>query len=390
MIRPDVLVTNGEYRAGLIFTRSLGKKNLKVQVAGNHPKSHTFYSKYTSSFFTYPDISNGIDKIYADLISNIRKYRPKVFMPLADDCSLAVYKNKREFEKYTNLIPMPTYRQFDMLNSKIKLLHFAMKNNIDMPRTYICNDITDAKKAAKDNGFPVIIKPYMGKGSKGVSLAHNKKSLLENFKTLRKMSSNPVFDSKKILVQEYIPNTLSYYNVFVYKGRIIARHQSKILKTYPPVCGPACSNLSIYDKDLDNAGIKVINKIRLKNGVLNLQFIFDKKKNMYRLLEINPRMASSIQASIDSGVDFPFLLYKAAKGEKVLPVNGYKLDLKVRYLRNEFRRCLQTKKLSDFIDLLNLKNSSTEFDFTDMKPHLVNFADDAYNILESIRHKISV
>ena len=50
------------------------------------------------------------------------------------------------------------------------------------------------------------------------------------------------------------------------------------------------------------------------------------------IMEVNPRFWGSLQLAIDSEVDFPYMLYKLAIGDRVQKVDGYKVGIKNRWL----------------------------------------------------------
>jgi len=62
------------------------------------------------------------------------------------------------------------------------------------------------------------------------------------------------------------------------------------------------------------------------------------------LMEINARFWGSLQLAIDSGVDFPWLLYQIAIGKKPDLVNNYKIGLKSRWLLGDLDNLYLTFK----------------------------------------------
>jgi len=372
-----VVITNGEHRASLSIVRSLGKKGLNINVAGSHKNSPAFFSKYTNCHMIY--CKQHDDLVPITLLKYVKKVRPKVLMPILDDALMSVYKHKVEFEKYTRLIPMPTYSEFRSLSTKETLNDFAKDNNLNTPWTYVV-DIDMPVGFANKLKFPLIIKPNIGAGSKGVYLVNNREDMVNKIKQLKKLVNTTILDTKRIIIQEYIPNKLSYFNALIHEGKLIARQHIRILETYPSVCGGPARSISIYDRRLEAAGRKVVNKLKLSNGVLNIQFIFDKRSQQFRLLEINPRLWGSIQSSIDSGMDFPYLLYQIAIGKDVRKINAYCLHKKVKHFCSEFKSCCQNREIKNFIELVNLGNCKTEFQLTDLRPNFVELMNDSYNL----------
>jgi predicted ATP-grasp superfamily ATP-dependent carboligase len=58
----------------------------------------------------------------------------------------------------------------------------------------------------------------------------------------------------------------------------------------------------------------------------------DPRDNTPKLMEINPRFWGSLALAIESGVNFPYLLYKMALGESFKPVETYQLGVICRWL----------------------------------------------------------
>lgn len=385
---PDLFLTDAEHRAALAITRSLGRKGLKIHASGHYGKSQSFYSKYCDSFSIYPEIQSGVTNVHKSLIHNVKKYRPRVLMPLLDNALLAVYKYQDIYQRYTKLIPMVPYDDYLRLNDKSCLHEFAIKNNLPMPKTYPCRSLKEAKKFAGYVGYPLIIKPKVSNAALGAYLLKDKGELINKFKQLKKHKTIiNYYDTKEIIAQEYIPNTVSFFNVLMINGKIVAKHHMKILSTYPSPCGSSASSISIYNEQLDLSGLRVLKKIGVRNGTLNIQFIYDKNEKTYKLLEINPRIWGSIQTSIEAGVNFPFILWKAAIGEKVIPINYYNTNKEVKHILSEIKLSLLRPRLMDIINLLKIRKASTEFDLNDIQPNIIQIINEIYNLARIERLK---
>ena len=63
-----------------------------------------------------------------------------------------------------------------------------------------------------------------------------------------------------------------------------------------------------------------------------VEFKTDPRDNQPKLMEVNPRWWGSLQLSILSGVDFPYLLYKLVTEGDVEPVLDYKVGVRCRWL----------------------------------------------------------
>ena len=59
-----------------------------------------------------------------------------------------------------------------------------------------------------------------------------------------------------------------------------------------------------------------------------VEFKKDIRDNQFKLMEINPRFWGSLDLSIASGIDFPYLLYKMAVEGDIKPTFNYRTGLR--------------------------------------------------------------
>lgn len=116
---------------------------------------------------------------------------------------LATLKDKQNKAIYL----APEYENVSTFNDKLKTIHWFKKNNIDHPSTI---DLDDAK-ALKDMGtvvrFPMIVKPKLGKGSKGLGIIADQAAI------------RPYIDKGGYIAQELIGTPEAEYTCGVYKSK---------------------------------------------------------------------------------------------------------------------------------------------------------------------------
>jgi len=59
------------------------------------------------------------------------------------------------------------------------------------------------------------------------------------------------------------------------------------------------------------------------------------------LMEINPRLSASVEIAVRAGVDFPYLLYQWANGDRIEHVHDYRKGRWMRYMRGDFFTTLE-------------------------------------------------
>ena len=103
--------------------------------------------------------------------------------------------------------------------------------------------------------------------------------------------------------------------------------------------------------------------------------MIDPRDNIPKMIEINPRLPGTTESSIVAGMDFPYMLYKMALGERIRSTYRYKLNRKFRWLLfAELFYLLKTRnKLAILKRYTDFRNTRTEIDFADIKPHIIQF-----------------
>ncbi len=67
-------------------------------------------------------------------------------------------------------------------------------------------------------------------------------------------------------------------------------------------------------------------------GVAHVEFKIDPRDRKPKLLEVNPRFWGSLQLAVESGIDFPFLLFRLAMEGDIEPVMDYNAGVRCRWL----------------------------------------------------------
>jgi predicted ATP-grasp superfamily ATP-dependent carboligase len=324
----NVLVTDAQMRNSLAIIRSLGKKGINITAGEESRFSTSFFSRYCSHKLIYPSPQNDPDGFIKHLLRTIQKRDYDMIFPVADGSLKPIIMNEEKISEYTK-IALPPRDIFMKSFDKKSTLEIAMQCGVDCPETYFIDDINELNSLEGNLDYPLIIKPRISSGSRGFKICNSFDELASNY---RKVSD----EYGSLLIQEYIPHggELGVYTLFNHDSKPRALTVHERIRSYPVSGGPSTLRKTIKNKVSKKAVEIAFKLLKAMNwvGVGMVEFRVDPRDGSLKLMEVNPRFWGSLQLSILSGVDFPYLLYRMIKDGDVEPVLDYKAGVKSRWL----------------------------------------------------------
>lgn len=202
--------------------------------------------------------------------------------------------HKEELSKYA-IICANEKEIFDRANDKNEVMRVCMENNLPCPITlFDVQSPEDVDRGGLD--YPVIIKPRSMYGARGFHVFHNKIELKEYIETQHISLSNYV-------VQECIPldSHVIAGNVYVDRnGEVKSSFIYDSIHLYPEDGGTSTMNVLIDRKDIHETCAALVKKMNLR-GVIGIDMMIDKRDNVAKVIEINPRASHAITIGFLSG-----------------------------------------------------------------------------------------
>ena len=104
-----------------------------------------------------------------------------------------------------------------------------------------------------------------------------------------------------------------------------------------------------------------------------VEFRVDKRDGLPKLLEINPRFWGSLHLSIQSGIDFPYMLYEITNGEESTPILDFKKGVQSRWLFGELSRFIRFSNKVDVVkDIFTPTSNYDILSLRDLGPMVVS------------------
>jgi predicted ATP-grasp superfamily ATP-dependent carboligase len=319
----DVLVTDSRYKHSLATIRSLGREGLDIATMSDRFSPSSF-SKYSKKSFKRKNFLE-------DLINIIEENDIQVIIPIGYHSNIICSQNKAKINKKSKVL-ISNFRELEIASDKAKMADFFKKLKIPQPKTWIIE-----KKS--DSGHINIKKDLVIKSSQ--EMKGKKVEYLKGKRDLKRIISRRLVYGTQI-VQERIRGFGCGYFALCKNGRVLADFQHKRIRQYPSSGGVSSFSESFYDSRLENYGKKILKGLKW-NGIAMIEFIFDEETKDFKAIEINPKFWGSLDLAIESGVNFPYLYYLAAKGEKFKKPR-YHLGVKFQWVLPEDTLRIKTSK----------------------------------------------
>ena len=335
----SVLVTDGHFRKTLAVVRSLGRKGIAVTVGERTYLNTSFFSKYCTRRLVYPSPRRSPVQFIEFLQREIKENHYDCLFPMEEETLLLLAKYHSEISRYTYLLS-PDLKKIEFVRDKGNLMEFAETHRIPTPMTFQippepCEvqgspvpDVVQSLNHLLDKvPIPAVIKPRISSGSFGIVYVKKREDLIPSYQSVHQRFPFP-------LIQEWIPDGGGTYGLsalFDEASNIKAAFVHKKLRMYPVQGGPSTLREGVEHPQIMELGLSLLKSLNWV-GVGMVEFKVDSRDGVPKLMEVNPRFWGSLQLAIVSGVDFPYLILRMAKGESFEPVLRYKVGKRCRWL----------------------------------------------------------
>lgn len=293
----SVLVTGSGSVYGLGIIRALKASVLPVEIIAIDTNPYSLGLFFTDKSFIAPRAA--AEESYYMFIENLCKDHQIKAIFIGSTAELSFYaKNRESLQRSTGAkVFVNSPAVIEICTDKWLTMGHLSRSGFQIPASIrYPEDAGMLSSFIKSAGFPLIVKPRMGKGSEGVVLAKNKQQLLENVK-----------GKKSLIIQEYLTDEEQEFTVGIcinQKGKVI----SKIaLRRYLQE-GVSIAAVSDGYHDIADYCAVVASKLGAY-GAINIQLRLKDGKPV--IFEINPRFSSSTGMRLLFGINEPESLIRS-------------------------------------------------------------------------------
>jgi D-aspartate ligase len=307
------LVLDVAWVNGLAAIRSLGRAGIPVLAVDHRPSALGFRSRYARAV---PSPDPVIDsEAFVEVLAG---QEPGVLLPTHDPPLNAVARHADRLDGFR--FPFPGWDVLERIQDKRGQLEAAAGAGVDIPQTGHPGSATEARAAADELGYPVLVKPADPVGFK-------RRFERQAFRAETGAEVERAYgDAEEFrpMVQELIPGgddelyTLGSY--LRADGEPLGLFSGRKLKQVPPLVGTCRVGESVWVQDVVDAGLRLLRALGF-HGISQVEFKRDPRDGRFKLMEVNPRLWQWHGLAAACGVDLPLIAYRDLAGEEVPPAS---------------------------------------------------------------------
>lgn len=317
-----VLVTDGEQRAALAATRSLGAAGYRVLVAAAGRRSLAGASRHADGKLRTPHPGSDRSDYVETIAEAVRQHDVAAILPVTEPALLALLSQGEHIGDA--VIAGPTFAAFEAIRDKAALLARAAALGIDTPEQVLLRTAADPVPADLD--FPVAIKPARSIVAAGDDGPMERVGVryARDAESLRNVLARYPVHAYPLLVQRYIEGPGTGAFLLLHQGRVLARFAHRRIREKPPTGGVSvCCESVPLDPDVLDVSARLLESYDWQ-GPAMVEYKLETATGRAWLMEVNGRFWGSLQLAIHAGVDFPRLLIDATLDRPVTPVHEWR------------------------------------------------------------------
>ncbi len=283
-----VLVTGAGGPAGVGTIKALSKSHFIVAVDSNNLAPGLYMAN--RAHIVPPATDSGFIKTMLKIaISD----RVDLIIPTVSEELAPFAKNKEQFQKQGIQVVVSNEKSIKIANDKLNTYTF-FRGEPYCPEVY---------SSPQDAKYPCVVKPINSRGSRGFYICDNKRSLEVA------LQKNDREGYKSVIMERLRGTEYSVYGLSTLEGQPLVSIANKRIRAI----GESKVAKIVFSPEIDDLAAKIAQKLNLV-GPWNVQLM---GTCVFKIVEVNPRVAGSLSLIMASGLNYIGLLIKIFTGQPI-------------------------------------------------------------------------
>ncbi len=316
-MRSGALVTGASYRA-LAVVRSLGRRGVRVRVVRSDEHALAQTSRYARGRLSWPADADDDRRVrYLLDLANRERLRDWVLIPTHDE-EAALIARHRDALACSYRVTTPAWKTLRAAYDKRFTHAVGAELGLDQPWTLFPDGEAALEQAV--GRFPVVVKPAYKPCVNRLTV--DKAWRADDPGALHRLyrEACSLVDPRILMIQQLVAgngDSQLSYAALCSNGEVVASLAACRRRQYPMDFGRASTHVeTIDDPELERDAARLLTALRF-TGIVEVEFKRDPVTGANLLLDINPRAWGWQSLGARAGVDFPYLLWRLATGDRV-------------------------------------------------------------------------
>lgn len=307
----------------LAAVRCLGQHGIPVTVAGDRLLTPSRWSKYVTRWESAPPVTDAVR--FMEWLLNFGQRNPgHVLYPSCEEVAWLMAEMAPDLSKYFRLYQPPSGTILRLLDKRT-LWEACRALGIPTPATSFPENETEALRAARSIGYPVLVKPraraFLSNGSNGAVVDGPSDLRAAYTELLDNRILHPALKLargiERPLIQVYRPQaSATIYSLAGFIGpsddEVVARASQKILQRPRRLGVGLCFEEKPVLPELLDAIVRLCREAGYY-GVFEAEFVLD--GTQMQLIDFNPRFYGQMAFEAARGLPLAYLTWLCATGE---------------------------------------------------------------------------
>jgi len=307
MKKCDVLLTYAWVRSSYAALRSLNRLGLKVAVADTSRIGMGQWSRLShfAGRYSYPTTQ---PELFTEDIGRLLSETGASFLLPGHD-ETEVLAAHRDLLPKNIVLPIASADKIAKANDKAIMAAHADRLGIPVPKVIVWNKLEDLEEISDLGNAPFVVKLRRGNGAKGVFYPETSDDVALLCAKLCKEYSLEI--DRLPVVQEKVVGDGWGVSCLYWHGERIDSFTHQRLREKTATGGTSTLRVSRRNPVLEEYAHELLSDMKW-HGLAMVEFKYNSATKEGWFIEVNPRLWGSLHLAIESGVDFPALLYTAA------------------------------------------------------------------------------